>query len=305
MKILALSGYNIPILQRALQCLAKDYNYSNVFNPSLAFVGNQWHITFRAETFDNEKPFRAFYTYIIDSECAPPLDISNLLREANLPQVADPKLVKLGNELFLTFNTGNLGKLRNAIYLMKVWPAIGAPQKCEIVDRQTVEKNWAFFLDRDGLGAVYSLSPLVRLRLTDGVLGTNDILHFEKVNNKAKGKEISQSISIGSQLSFLTHSLAYMVVHDKPRIGGKRGYIGRLARLDLMTDGNISVTLSKIRLIHSARKLVYFGKRHNPNLLWAVYFSGLTARNDELVFGYGVNDIDFGFASVRINKLWP
>ncbi len=304
MRILPLANHVCDQLQHALQRLGKEHGLTNIFNPSIAFVGAQWHLTFRAETFFGEKPFRAFYTYLVGDRFAAPIDISVMLGVKGLAQIADPKLVKLGEELFFTFNTGNQGQVENSIFLMRMWPTVGHPQRCDVSDRQTVEKNWAFFIDQQGLGAIYSLSPVVRLRLVNGTLGNDEVLHFQRSGDANHQTVMKNSMTIGTQLSFQSRNVAYMVVHEKPHLLGRRGYIGRIAKIHFESGGKIDITLAQVRLIHSIRKLFHFGKRHNPNLLWAVYFSGLAIHNDKLIFSYGINDVEFGFAALQLDIAW-
>lgn len=288
----------------ALQALADAGRYSNVFNPSLARFDGRWHLAFRAEAHPGEKPFRALYTSAAGDRFSPPLDISEALAHEGFPRIADPKLVTLGNRLYLTFNTGHLAGASNALYLMQVWPTVGVPQRCEVEGRQTVEKNWAFYLNRQGdLAVIYSLSPLVRLRHAGGVLGSADVLFFERAGLiDGSGKDLS----IGTQLTFADARTAYLVAHEKPGLFGKRGYIGRLVRLTFDHHGEAAITVGGARLIHSYRKLIPAKKRHNANLLWAVYFAGavLDDNSEILSLSYGINDVEFGFAELPLAQIW-
>lgn len=288
----------------ALQALAEAGRYSNVFNPSLARFDGRWHLAFRAEAHPGEKPFRALYTNAAGDRFSPPLDLSATLAHEGFPRVADPKLVAIGDHLYLTFNTGHLEGASNALYLMRVWPAVGVPQRCEVEGRQTVEKNWAFYLDGQGtLSVIYSLSPLVRLRHAGGVLGSSDVLVFERVSSTECS---SKGLSIGTQMTFADARTAYLVAHEKPSLFGRRGYIGRLVRLTFDEHGAPAIDVGAARLIHSYRKLFAPKKRHNPNLLWATYFAGavLDDNGEILSLSYGINDVEFGFAELSLAHLW-
>jgi hypothetical protein len=288
----------------ALQALADGGGYSNVFNPSLARLAGRWHLAFRAESHPGEKPFRAYYTHATGDRFSPPLDLSEALAHEGLPRIADPKLFTLDDRVYLTFNTGNLGIEPNALYLMQVWPTLGAPQRCEAEGRQTVEKNWAFYRDRKGdLAVIYSLSPLVRLRHVAGVVGSADVLFFERA---ASTESCGKGLSIGTQMTFADSGTSYLVAHEKPGLLGKRGYVGRLVRLTFDQHGEAAIAVSAARLIHSYRKLIPAKKRHNPNLLWAVYFAGavLDDNSESLSLSYGINDTEFGFAELPLVQLW-
>jgi hypothetical protein len=288
----------------ALQALAEAGRYSNVFNPSLARFDGRWHLAFRAEGNPGEKPFRALYTSSVGERFLPPLDLSQALAHAAFPRIADPKLVALGDSLYVTFNTGHLEGAANALYLMRVSPTLGAPQRCEVEARQTVEKNWAFYLDRRGeLSVIYSLSPLARLRHVSGMLGSADALLFERA---AATENSYKNLSIGTQLTFADAQSAYLVAHEKPGMFGKRGYVGRLVRLILDQHGEAAITVGAARLIHSYGKLIPPRKRHNPNLLWATYFAGAVLDDSSgiLSLSYGINDVEFGFAELPLAQLW-
>ena len=64
--------------------------------------------------------------------------------------------------------------------------------------------------------------------------------------------------------------------------------------------------MSPTRLIHSVRSVVtaFRGERHNPNLLFANYFSGAVVDGPSARLAYGINDTDFGFAELRTDRLW-
>ena len=304
MKVQQLCRHPAGWFASALQALADAGRYSNVFNPSLARFDGRWHLAFRAEAHPGEKPFRALYTNAAGDRFSPPLDLSEALAHKGLPRVADPKLVTLGDRLYLTFNTGHLAGASNALYLMQVWPTVGVPQRCEVEGRQTVEKNWAFYLDRQGnLSVIYSLSPLVRLRHTGGALGSADVLFFERA---ASTDSDGKGLSIGTQMTFANATTAYLVAHEKPGVFGKRGYVGRLVRLTFDDHAEAAISLGRARLIHSYRKLIPEKKRHNPNLLWAVYFAGavLDDNSEMLSLSYGINDVEFGFAELPLAQLW-
>ena len=107
-------------------------------------------------------------------------------------------------------------------------------------------------------------------------------------------------------MTFADSATSYLVAHEKPGLLGKRGYVGRLVRLSFDHQGEAAITVSGARLIHSYRKLVPAKRRHNPNLLWAVYFADavLDDNSENLSLSYGINDIEFGFAELPLAQLW-
>lgn len=305
MKFTRLSRYEAGWFAPALRAIAKENGYSNVFNPSIAFLDGTWHLAFRAQARPGEKPFRSYYANGSAGKLSKPIDLTQILQDLGTPQVADPKLVPLAGRIYITFNTGHSAHSPNGLYLMQVWPEIGVPQKCELDGRQTVEKNWAFYMPPHGtLSAIYSLEPLTQLRLVQGQLDDGRSLHFERIMSAASNT-ISQSLSIGTQMAFVDSGTAYMVAHEKPRLRSKRGYLGRIVRLDFDSAGAAAITVGSKRLIHSFAKLILMGQRHNPNLLWAVYFPGIVVDGNDVLLSYGINDLEFAFAEIPLDTIWP
>ena len=63
--------------------------------------------------------------------------------------------------------------------------------------------------------------------------------------------------------------------------------------------------LRKRRLIHSFRASLPPRRRHNPNLISATYFAGITPYEGDLLLGYGINDLAFSMVQVQEEQLWP
>lgn len=293
-------------LSAAFTAFVKESGYTNIFNPSIALANEILHITFRAESFPGEKPFRSIYTRVSLSdgglEFSAAIDLSELLTDLELPRVADPKLVQLGSDIYATFNTGHIPGSQNDIYLMRLWPTQGPAQRCTLDGRQLVEKNWAFYLDAKGdLGAIYSLDPLVLLRLTGGDLAGSRSLQFS--NASRQDESGAKGLNIGTQLSFSSPNTAFLIAHEKVTLLKWRGYFGRVIRFDF-EDGDIRMQIGSKRMSHSLKKIIFVAKRHNPNLLWATYFSGLVATDHELLISYGINDLEFSFAKASLETVW-
>lgn len=304
MHLLRLSDHRLAAPVEALGRLASEHGHLNVFNPSVVVVDGTWHLAYRAQSRPGEKPFRAFYAQGGPDGFGTPVDLSEVAAAAGLAPTADPKLFTLDGEVYATFNTGYTAGTNNEICVMRLTPEVGPPQRCLLADRQFVEKNWAFFRGGDGvLHAIYTLRPLVLLRLTAGDVGTSDDLKFERVVPDASGGPRLPDLTIGTQLSFADPQTAYLIGHQKVVIGRKRAYLGRPVRVDL-SEGRFAVRAGDARLIHSYRALVPPRDRHNPNLISATYFSGLVAREDRFLLGYGINDLTYSFAELPVEALW-
>src|SRR5690606_28091316 len=84
------------------------------------------------------------------------IDLTERYALDGISSVADPKLFRFNDELWLTFNTG-WHPIRNDIYIARLAPELGAPSKCIYFGRQAIEKNWAFYARGNSLYAIYAL----------------------------------------------------------------------------------------------------------------------------------------------------
>lgn len=285
-----------------LHSITERHGLSNVFNVSVAHANGAWFAAFRAERRRGERPFRAF-TAMLPAFGEPSVtDLTASNADWGVANVADPKLLVLDENVFVTFNTGYSSSEPNQVYLQRVTPEVGAPRRCVLEERQIVEKNWAFYTGPDGrLRALYSASPqLVTLR-SEGDLGdgTGD-LRFSR--DMSTPTSIPTPLSIGTQLLTPPVGPRLVVLHRKVQVRGKRLYFGKVARFDA-ERGNLQV--SPVRLIHSLRSSIPPHRRPNPNLLSATYFAGLASEGDDLILSYGINDARFGVARTKESDIWP
>jgi hypothetical protein len=222
--------------------------------------------------------------------------------EFGVTPTADPKLFVLGDEIFATFNTG-YSPVQNEIYLMRVAPAMTAPQKCVLVEgRQKVEKNWAFFRRDDGsTAAIYQLSPYTELTLIAGEPGGSGDLSFER--SSAGSGLHADRLTIGTAV-LVCDDRMLLIAHQKIRVWRKRAYVGRLVEIRGAGTPAPQVRVSSRRLIHSYRDCLPPRHRHNPNLISATYFAGITPFEDGFLLGYGINDMAFSMAKVEEEQLW-
>jgi hypothetical protein len=302
-KTVWISQHTASELLSALNERASAAHLTNVFNPSVLTIGDEVFASIRAEAEPGVRPFRA-YLASLTSSAGPTLDLTRLAEGFGVGPVADPKLLLLDSEIYVTFNTGYQAHRDNDIYLQRLWPEYGPPQRCILQGgRQTVEKNWAFFHLGDELRAVYSLDPLVFLRGIRGKLGSPSDLWFERVAS-ADAALPKRSMAIGTQLLVEDGgATALTIAHEKVHVLKKRAYFGRVVRIPL--DGNDSpVEISRIRLLHSKRDMMPAPGRHNPNLISATYFAGLTRSTAGLMLSYGINDVSAGIATLEASELW-
>jgi hypothetical protein len=70
--------------------------------------------------------------------------------------------------------------------------------------------------------------------------------------------------------------------------------------------GAAHVAVGARKLVHSFAALLPppRSRRHNPDLLFATYFSGFAVHEGGAFLGYGVNDEGWGFAEVGVDALW-
>ena len=269
--------------------LIKKKKHENVFNPSLAVVASVTYVSFRAFGTTGASKFDSFIIkFDSESQFSEEINISELCATYSIAICADPKLVVMENEVWLTFNTGH-SENENAIYLMKVSNKIGKPYQCILESREKIEKNWAFFKDNNHLHAVYSLTPLVKLKLSN-ICEQKNIFYFKFLNDDLADLKYLQkksNLSIGTQLLKINDSYN-LIAHEKIKIGRKRVYFGRFVEIK-----NSTVVIHKKRLIHSYASLLGSRIKHNKNLISCTYFSGLAADGEDFIISYGVNDISF------------
>ena len=286
----------------ALNERASAAHLTNVFNPSILKIGREVFTSIRAEAEPGERPFRAD-SASLTSSAGPILDLTRSAESFGVGPVADPKLLRIGSEIYVTFNTGYQAHRDNDIYLQRLWPEFGPPQRCILKGgRQTVEKNWAFFRTGEELRAVYSLDPLVFARDT-GNSAARPTSSSERMESAVVSRP-KRSLAIGTQL-LLEHGggTALTIAHEKVHVLNKRAYYGRVVRVPL--DRNDSpVEVSRIRLLHSKRDMLPALGRHNPNLISATYFAGLTRSTSGLMLSYGINDVSASIATLEASELW-
>lgn len=304
MKTLTLKRFEAKSTTQRIALIAEEHGLTNVFNSSIAFIGGTTYATVRALPPSGEKPFRGYLIRLGGDGGGQLTDLADLVGDADLPKIADPKLVVLGDDLYLTFNTGESDPARNAIYLQRVSPTPGPLQRVDYDQRREIEKNWAFVLAPDGgLKVIYSLSPLTVLSLSQGELGVSPTLTMTADRAAALPKIFprlhigSQPISAGDRVLLIANQTVWV-----PKLM-RKFYVGRLAKIDLASG---ELTLSARPLIHSwASMLPLQGpRRHNPILWSATYFAGLARVDDDLVLGYGINDRAFGIARVPEHTVW-
>ena len=306
MDSLTLKRFGAPSITEPITRITAEHGLTNVFNASVAFSGETMFATIRALPASGEKPFRG-YLIRFDADGGHELiDLATLVGDADLPKIADPKLVTLGDDLYLTFNTGHVRSGRNDIYLQRVSPTPGPLQRVDYAGRRDIEKNWAFALSPEGtLRVVYTLAPLALLSLSEGELGVSPTLTFTADRAAPLPKDFprlhigSQPIADGSRIILVANQTVKL-----PKIM-RKFYIGRLAEIDL-ASGEL-LRLSRRALIHSWPSMVLpqsRRRRHNPILWSATYFAGLTRDGEDLVLGYGVNDREVGVARVPEHTVW-
>jgi hypothetical protein len=303
--LLTLSGSRDEPLERRVRAIAARHRLTNLFNLSaLRGPDLAWHVAFRAEATAGARPFRAYYTRLAEPDRSENLvDLTALMAGHGVPRVADPKLLTLAGDVFVTFNTGFVRGGQNRLCLQRLTPEPGRPWTCVLDGRRPVEKNWAFYPHPGGgLGAVYEATPRLTTLVADRWPDQSDTaVRFVRDGDHPTG--IDRPLSIGAQLQAAGPGVGQFVLHQKWQLLGKRFYCGRMARFEFWDRPRLSV--SSVRLLHSVRRAIPPLHRHNPNLLSATYFAGVVTDRDRVVLTYGINDLDFGIARVREDALWP
>lgn len=288
------------------QLLSRQLNgmgpFFNIFNPSHVFFDDLRIIAFRAIHQSNQsgpiESFIAFYSG--DMQNLKVHSLSEYVKQWNVEKAADPKLFKRNSDgsVWLTFNTGYV-KSGNELYIMQVYPRIGKPIRCLFAGRANIEKNWAFFFDGNRLKAYYSLAPF-RVISSNIPNEHSDTITFTDDYLSDSGPQTP--LSIGSQIVEFEHGHG-LIAHRKIHLFRKRLYYGVPVNIRLI-NGEYVVKICSQKLIHNYRSLLGSRIKHNRNLISCAYFSGLEMVEDQVIVGYGVNDVSFSFAAWNLHQLW-
>jgi len=267
---------------------------SNVFNPS--FHENDVVSVFAFRAIPDGTRDLVSFVSVEDRSGSILRRISpELFRNIDAPRLIDPKVFTVGDDVYVTFNSGWVPAGGNDIFVMKVYPTLDEPMKVVYEGRRSQERNWAFFGEGGEVYAIYQIAPLVILRL-------------EKVSARSwrlvdhvrrQEADLPHDLTLGTQASWHAGRY-YFMAHRKYALRKKKVYLGRLCALDF---GNTSVTAGEDWMIHSPESLLGSAVKHNTNLFSCTYFSGLQASDSGIALGYGINDVDFGFSSYGLGVL--
>lgn len=282
---------------RRLTELVTGFRSAQIFNPSFLDWNDQWLVTFRYR--DRERQGSALLQGDMAGGPSRRVDLSEHVAKFGVARLADPKLFRLGDEAWITFNDGHSAG-ENNVYLMRVAPEVSAPLVCQLAGRRRIEKNWAFMVHGERLKALYSVDPVSFIsapwppRAGDT---TVSFTHDSPPNEEPLPKRNGRALTIGTQLAF-DGSDTWLVTHEKWYFRGNRLYLGRATRLD---DEHLSY--SPRRLSHSLSALLGSRDKPNPRLISCTYFSGIVVREGRAILSYGINDVDFNFAEIPMRRI--
>ncbi|MBW2998472.1 class I SAM-dependent methyltransferase [Candidatus Woesearchaeota archaeon] len=289
------SNYKNKGLYQEFKKTISSLEISNVFNPSFYIDEEIKVFSFRAIPRGSKE--LTSYLYINNNGNETIKNISDLSKEFDEVRFIDPKIFKIKNDLYITFNTGWYKKENNEIYVMKIFPKVEKPKKVLYKNRARLERNWAFFSENNETYALYSVNPLKILKQKS----KKNPWEFE--DYYCGTKTIKDELSIGTQL-YEYNNKYYFVAHKKIKLfnkTNKKVYLGKLCEFDFQKK---KIKINKSSLVHSYGSLLGDKIKHNTNLFSCTYFSGLQVRNNKLFLGYGINDVSFGFSSLRLKDFF-
>ena len=280
------------VLRCRFERILRDLPISNVFNPSFVVGEGTTVFGFRAIR-EGQEELCSFLS--VEGERG--IETLNLSEETvdlvDGPRIIDPKLFRLEDGIYATFNTG-WDPPRNQIYVMKVHPELGEPKRVTWDGRRGQERNWAFFEEDGEIFALYWLDPLIVLRLRDRNASVWEFVEHERETKSGGRRKGLSGLTIGTPLAEVDGRYVF-VAHRKIRVPRRKLYVGRLMSLDVREG---SVQPLGPWLTHSLSSLLGSRTKHNTNLFSCTYFSGIQAVPGGVQLGYGVNDVDWGFASI-------
>lgn len=284
-RIKFLEGNGYEWLSGYLKGVSNKHNLSNVFNPSFNISDKSGVVSFRAISEDKMSSFVLINSFL--------LNISEAwASRLGCKQLIDPKVFNANGGVYVTFNSGYV-KGGNDIYVMKVSPSFEVPKKVVYKDRKDQERNWAFFSVGGDIFALYWANPAIVLKLEKVTDSTWEFFDC----NLGPPTENPVDITLGTQLEEI-EGKHYFVGHKKLVRNGKKIYLGKLGLFDFNAN---TVSYEDQWLAHSIDSLYGAEPKTNKNLFSCTYFSGIQNIKNELVLGYGINDVDFGFATKRVN----
>ncbi len=270
-------------------------NIYNVFNPSFYLHNNVKIFAFRA--IPEGTNLLSSYISIEDMTGHIIKNISlDLCSDIDAIRLIDPKIVMIKNHFYITFNSGWIPE-GNDIYIMKIYPKIESAKQIIYKNRQNQERNWAFFYEDGNIYALYSINPLKILKVKNqgNKLWEMEDYYCEKNPNDS----LLKGLSIGTQL-FKSDKKYYFIAHKKRFIMRKKIYFGKLCLLDF---NDKKVRVGNYWLVHSLKSLFGSTIKTNTNLFSCTYFSGLQVSNTSIKLGYGINDVNYGFSTHRVEEL--
>ncbi|WP_242131698.1 hypothetical protein [Aestuariivivens marinum] len=285
-------SYSLP--QELMQILKK---YSYIFNPSLILHNGVGYLSIRVYEDKSETILGLIFVWD-DAGNIEQLNLSRYFEDnEGIHKVADPKLFIMNNKVYGTFNTGDAIKDFNHLVLFQLEKSRIFDYKfCGYNERYRTEKNWAFFIDEEELYALYNLSPLTILK---AIKTDENYIEFEKCfYDKTQSLK---NYSIGTQLVKVKGKFCF-IAHKKLYRKRKRLYLGRICILFLKDSPKIAV--KKSFLIHSWKSLFGSKFKFNKNLISCSYFSGLSLDRENIIVGYGINDVDWNIVTLKQKELW-
>ena len=275
--------------------LTSPLNLRYIFNPSFYCDNDVKIFAFRGVPIVNDWLFS--FISVEDKNGHSVKNVSlDLYEELNGIRLIDPKVTKLNEEFYITFNSGWIPQ-GNDIFIMKVYPTIESPKRLIYKNRQKQERNWAFFSEEGEIYALYWINPLKILKLKHAGPASWEMENYyceERQNNN-----LSNDFTIGTQLSKLDDRY-YFVAHKKFCFWRKKIYMGRFFVLDFNKK---KIGLGKYWLAHSFKSLFGSTVKTNTNLLSCTYFSGIQATSASIKLGYGINDVEYGFSTHKFEDL--
>lgn len=269
------------------------------FNVSLTQHRGRWVVAVRGLLRGQAPPVRAWLAVInpVDASVERLHDLSAHTEAQGIERASDPKLFRLGDELWVTCNTGTPDEGPNQIHVLRIEDDLGTPMRCIVEGRQRIEKNWAFVGTPGDVRVVHSLAPLTILRRVEV---TDDSWRFVVTAGNPAALDVRRALSLGTPL--VAHDGRLIgVAHQRVTVGRRRIYVGRPISVDLDAG---QVTAGQHRLVHSVSSMFGSRVKRNPNLLSCTYFSGISVHDGRILLGYGVNDVSAGVADVTGAGLW-
>jgi hypothetical protein len=206
--------------------------------------------------------------------------------------LGSPKLVRLGDGVYLTFNTNGKIDASRRPHIMKIYPEIEPPTAIVYDKSAPSEKNWILFEHENEVYCLYSLSPLKILKRVD-----SSSWRFEDHYVEATGfnNKFHNGSTMFTKDGYL-YGFGHMIVNGR---AGRRSYFANIYRLDMKSN---TVEVSRDQCWAYDMNALS-GAYNASHIISTLFFGSAELKDDKVRVAVGVNDSLSAIADIPLNHI--